>query len=86
VPHVDPEAGFDLSPDGNRLAFSWNRTGQWEIYQISLDNPADLRQISGSPGAKFTPAYAPDGRRFTWSTRRKRPSISGCTESGSTSI
>lgn len=66
VPHVDPEAGFDLSPDGNRLAFSWNRTGQWEIYQILLDRPDGPRQITGGPGAKLAPCYSPDGKRLAY--------------------
>jgi hypothetical protein len=24
VPHVDPDQGFDISPDGSQLIFSWN--------------------------------------------------------------
>jgi dipeptidyl aminopeptidase/acylaminoacyl peptidase len=62
VPYVEPDFGFDLSPDGKKLAFSWNRTGQWEIYQLCLDGTGDLRQISNGPGGKFCPQYSPDGR------------------------
>jgi dipeptidyl aminopeptidase/acylaminoacyl peptidase len=66
VPHVNPEAGFDLSPDGNHIAFSWNRTGQWEIYQLRLDRPDELRQITSGPGAKVAPRYSPDGKRLAY--------------------
>src|SRR5512139_3974380 len=66
VPHVEPENGFDLSPDGKSLAFSWNRSGQWEIYQIRLDLPDAPRQITDGPGAKFAPSYSPDGSRLAY--------------------
>lgn len=36
VPHVDPDYGYDISPDGERIAFSWNPTGQWEIFEVRL--------------------------------------------------
>ncbi len=43
VPDIDTLIGFDLSPDGRRVAFAWNKTGQWEIYEI-----ADVEQIATS--------------------------------------
>ncbi len=66
VPYVEPEAGFDISPDGRQAAFSWNHTGQWEIYQLSLDRPAEIEQVSRGPGAKFAPRYSPDGRYLAY--------------------
>jgi dipeptidyl aminopeptidase/acylaminoacyl peptidase len=36
VPHVDSGLNFDISPDGQRLAFSWNKSGRWELYETSL--------------------------------------------------
>lgn len=36
-------AGFDISPDGNHVAFSWNKTGEWQIYELELDSPQDSR-------------------------------------------
>ena len=70
VPHVDPGYGFDISPDGKSLAFSWNLDGSWEIYEISLSSSAAesqhsahaARRLSTGPGGKFHPRYSPDGR------------------------
>ena len=36
VPSVDVEFGFDTLPDGSHIAFSWNTTGEWEIYEGEL--------------------------------------------------
>jgi dipeptidyl aminopeptidase/acylaminoacyl peptidase len=66
VPHVEPETGFDLSPDGKSVAFSWNRSGAWEIYQMPLDQTEAPRQITSGPGAKFGPSYSPDGLRLAY--------------------
>src|SRR5438874_2663708 len=38
VPYVDYVwGGIDLSPDGSEVAFSWNRSGTFEIYSVPLD-------------------------------------------------
>jgi dipeptidyl aminopeptidase/acylaminoacyl peptidase len=71
VPCVEVEMGFDISPDGRRVAFSWNPDGSWEIYEISLRSSPGSRTglgesaprlVSCGPGAKFHPRYSPDGR------------------------
>ena len=74
VPHVDTGCGFDLSPDGARLAFSWNRSGSWELYEISFATAGALgtreqietRLLTSPPGAKFHPRYSPDGLRLAY--------------------
>ena len=66
VPCVDTEHGFDLSPDGRRVAFAWNPTGRWEIYEVPLDGSAAPHQVSSGPGSKFAPKYSPDGRRLAY--------------------
>ena len=72
IPFVDPEGSFDISPDGKQLAFAWNVTGQWEIYEIDLnasDNPrlvSSPKRISVGPGGKFTPKYSPDSSRLAY--------------------
>ena len=66
VPYVEPDMGFDISPDGEQVAFSWNRTGQWEIYLLPPSGAADPRQLTGGPGGKFNPQWSPDGRRLAY--------------------
>ncbi len=77
VPYVDPYNGFDLSPDGSRAAFSWNISGQWEIYEMVLPSPSKrfagisvpvgghCRASSGE-GAKTAPRYSPDNTYLAW--------------------
>ena len=61
VPCVELEMGFAISPDGLRLAYSWNPDGHWEIFEISIRLNPDLsdppssgpKQISRGPGANL---------------------------------
>ena len=57
---------FDLSPDRQKVAFAWNLTGQWEIYELPLDGSAPPRQVTQGPGGKFAPRFAPDGQRLAY--------------------
>jgi Tol biopolymer transport system component len=69
IPHVEPDGGFDLSPDGRQVAFSWNPAGCWDIYLVSLElelGSAPPRPITAGPGAKFAPRWSPDGRRLAY--------------------
>ncbi len=75
VPCVEVEMGFDVSPDGERVAFSWNPEGRWEIYEVSLRSGSDSQAgpskndphlISRGPGGKFHPRYSQDGRHLAF--------------------
>ena len=73
VPQVDSGYSFDLSPDGSRLAFSWNKSGAWEIYELSPANTDaggkagdEARMITLPPAGKFRPRYSPDGKRLAY--------------------
>jgi TolB protein len=63
VPQVD--TAFDIAPDGSRVAFSWNKTGDWQLYELMLDS-GDSRQLTESAGAKFSPHYSPDGSQLAY--------------------
>ncbi len=62
IPGVDPYAGYDVSLDGKKVVFSWNRSGQWEIYLLDLAPGGELRQITSGPGAKLGPRFSKDGQ------------------------
>jgi dipeptidyl aminopeptidase/acylaminoacyl peptidase len=60
VPFVDGELGFDISPDGSRVMFSWNKSGRWELYELEKgsDSPRPVSRIvpeEGTPGAALSP-------------------------------
>jgi Tol biopolymer transport system component len=61
IPHIENYFRFDISPDGTRLAFSWNKTGNWEIYFLNLMNAGSLQQITDGPGAKMAPRWSSRG-------------------------
>src|SRR5688500_15844003 len=64
IPRVD--AGFDISPDGTRLAFAWNKTGEWQIYEGDLSASFAPQPITSLPGGKFNPRYSPDGTHIAY--------------------
>jgi len=64
VPRVD--AGFDISPDGSRLAFVWNKTGEWQIHEGRLNASFDPKPVTVMQGGKLNPRYSPDGTRLAY--------------------
>ena len=66
VPYVDPDLGFDISPDGSQVAFSWNRSGRWEIYILELKRKSPPRKITQGKGAKFAPQWSPNGQLLAY--------------------
>ena len=66
VPYVEPESGFEISPDGSLAAFSWNNSGQWEIYLLELKGGLPARQLTSGFGAKFHPRFSPDGSHLLY--------------------
>jgi dipeptidyl aminopeptidase/acylaminoacyl peptidase len=72
IPQVDTGLRFDISPDGRRVAFAWNQTGQWEIYEVDLSTPdaREARLITKGAGAKFAPQYSPDSKQIGYALDR----------------
>jgi dipeptidyl aminopeptidase/acylaminoacyl peptidase len=66
APHVDPYGGFALSPDGTRIAYSWNVSGTWQIHLADLAGAGPAIQLTSGPGAKGAPRWSPDGRRLAY--------------------
>ena len=66
TPCIEPYTGFDLSPDGTQVAFSWNPSGRWEVYLLSMDGSAAPQQLTAGQGAKFAPRWSPDGQSLAY--------------------
>ena len=71
VPHVD--SLFDISPDNTKIAFAWNKTGAWQIYETRLPSPLGRRagdegevQLAQDTGGKFHPRYSPNGQQLAY--------------------
>ncbi len=62
VPSV---ATYDLSPDGKRLAFAWNKSGQSEIYLLEVE-AGNVRMLTQPPESKVAPRFSPDGSRIVY--------------------
>ena len=60
---VDP----DLSPDGNHVAFAWQRDTEdnLNVYVMSVDS-GDPRPLTTSPANERGPAWSPDGSRIAF--------------------
>ena len=56
------------SPDGTRIAFVSNRSGDEEIYVAKADGTGVTR-LTRLPGPDLSPAWSSDGRRLAWSRR-----------------
>lgn len=54
------------SPDGSRLAFVSNRSGDEEIYVARADGTGVTR-LTRLPGADLSPAWSSDGKQIAWS-------------------
>ena len=73
VPHVD--FLFDISPDDSKLAFAWNKSGEWQVYEMKLlpsplgrraGDEGKIKQLTSGPGGKFNPRYSPDGLKLAY--------------------
>jgi eukaryotic-like serine/threonine-protein kinase len=57
------------SPDGQSLAFSSNRTGNLDLWLLSLAD-GEQRQLTDDSADDWDPAFTPDGLSLVWSSNR----------------
>lgn len=55
-----------ISPDENRIAFSSNRAGNWDIFVVSLDGAKPIL-VTGDAAHELHPSWSPDGRFLVYS-------------------
>ena len=53
------------SPDGRRVAYAWNRDGNFDIWVQSIDG-GDPTRVTSSPVDERQPAWSPDGQRLVF--------------------
>ena len=66
VPYVDYIwGGIDLSPDGSEVAFSWNRSGTFEIFSAPLEGER-IFQLTGANERSVWPRWSPDAKQIAF--------------------
>lgn len=70
---TDPASDLQpaISPDGNLVAFTSNRSGGWEIYVMSIDGKS-VRQVTSGAGENLHPSWSPDGTKLVYCCRSDR--------------
>ena len=56
-----------FSPDGKRVAFASNRTGQWHLYVMNIDGRSVVQLTQGDTN-NMHPSFSPDGTRLVYSS------------------
>ena len=58
-----------FSPDGKKIAFESNRTGNFEIYTMNADG-TNIKQLTSDTAFDGTPAWSPDGKHIVFASER----------------
>ena len=71
--NLTQDPGFDTNPawapDGERIAFSSDRDGDYDIYLMNPDG-SGLVQLTNNPGLDLGAAWSPDGSRLAFSSEQ----------------
>ncbi len=66
---VDADAQW--SPDGKRITFISNRSGNYDIYVMNPDG-SGVKRLTSSPADEEYPTWSPNGRRIAYISQRAR--------------
>lgn len=55
----------DFSPDGKRIAFASDRSGNWDIYIMAVNGGPPIQMTSGNT-QDIHPSFSPDGRQLVF--------------------
>jgi Tol biopolymer transport system component len=62
------DRGPSWSPDGSRIAFVSNRSGDYQLWTIRPDG-AGLTPLTANAKGAFVPIWSPDGKQLAWFER-----------------
>lgn len=54
------------SPDGRRIAFASDRSGNMDIWSLNADGTGGLVQLTSDPAQQRQPAWSPDGNQIAY--------------------
>lgn len=81
------EIDVTLSPDGRRMAYLSDATGEYEIWVGSTDGTGTPRRVTSDGSIwRFPPVYAPDGKRFAIADKKNRLQIVDAESGSATTI
>jgi tricorn protease len=64
------DKGARWSPDGRKVAFLSDRTGEEELYLINQDGSGEPEQLTrGGHAMRYAPEWSPDGKRLAFSDK-----------------
>ena len=67
MPDVEQQIGPAWSPDGKRVAFSADRNGQFDIFEVDLES-GKVTNVTNDEAYDGGPTYSPDGKSIVFSS------------------